>query len=203
MKPLHFAVIVEGAGEVKAVPSLLARVARELCPDQQLVVDPVLRVPAARLVKEHELERQLEFASRQLRRQGAILVLLDCDDAGACPAVLGPQLLTRARRACGDMPVSVVLAKKEFEAWFLAAAESLRGHCGLPSDLAAPAQPEEIRGAKEWLAKRMPRGRGYSETVDQKALTAVFDMQAARRADSFDKCYREIVHLVNCLLPRT
>jgi hypothetical protein len=45
----------------------------------------------------------------------------------------------------------------------------------------------------------MPRNRRYAETTDQAALTSVFDMQAARRADSFDKCYREIVRLLSVL----
>ncbi len=43
----------------------------------------------------------------------------------------------------------------------------------------------------------MPPNNPYAETTDQPALTAILDMQAAaRRADSFDKCYREIVRLL-------
>ena len=48
-----------------------------------------------------------------------------------------------------NMVSFVFLAKKEFEAWFLAAAESLRGQQGLPLDLTSPHYPENIRGAKE------------------------------------------------------
>jgi hypothetical protein len=59
--------------------------------------------------------------------------------------------------------------------------------------------PESIRGAKEWLSRHMPRNRRYGETADQAALTSVFNIQAARRADSFDKCYREIVRLLTVL----
>jgi len=97
------------------------------------------------------------------------------------------------------MEISVVLAMKEYEAWFIAAAESLRGQCGLAQDLVGDPNPEDIRGAKEWLSKRMPRNRRYAETTDQATLTGVFDMQAARRTDSFDKCYREIVRLLTVL----
>ena len=97
------------------------------------------------------------------------------------------------------MEISVVLAKQEYEAWFIAAAESLRGQCGLPQDLVGDSDPESIRGAKEWLSRHMPRNRRYGETTDQATLTSVFDMQAARRADSFDKCYREIVRLLTVL----
>jgi hypothetical protein len=194
---VHIASIVEGHGECEAVPILVRRIARALGPGLVPSVHPVLRVPASRLVKRGEIERAIEFAARKNSGQGAILVLLDCDDG--CPATEAPDLLTRATTARPDLPISVVLAKREFESWFLAAAQSLRGHRGLPADLAGPLSPETIRGAKEWLADRMPSGRGYSESSDQPALTALFDMDAARRCDSFDKCYREIVRLLNLL----
>jgi len=93
--------------------------------------------------------------------------------------------------------MSVVLAKREFEAWFIAAAESLRSRRSLPDSLSSPEYPEAIRGAKEWLSRHMPAGTCYSETTDQAALTAIFDMQAARRADSFDKCFREIFRMLS------
>jgi hypothetical protein len=189
--------IVEGDGECEAIPELIRRIARGLDPGLVPVVHPVLRVPGARLVKQGELERTVELAARKLGGQGGILIVLDCDDG--CPAEDAPALLKRAIAARPDFALSVVLAKREYEAWFLAAAESLRGQRGLPSDLAAPPDPEAIRGAKEWLTERMPPGRGYSETSDQPALTAIFDLTAARRADSFDKCYREIIRLLNLI----
>jgi Domain of unknown function (DUF4276) len=194
---LRIASIVEGHGECEAVPILARRIAQTLDPSLVPTVYPVLRVPASRLVKQGEIERAVELAARKNAGQGGIFILLDCDDG--CPAQDGPALLQRAIKARGDMPVAVVYAKREFEAWFLAAAESLRGQRGLPDDLTPPGAPENIRGAKEWLAKRMPGSRGYSEASDQPALAASFDMNAARRADSFDKCFREFVRLLNLL----
>jgi hypothetical protein len=110
------AVIVEGHGEVEAVPVLIRRIAAEVVPRQEVLIKPILRVPANRLIKQGELERTVET---------------------------------------------------------------------IPD-------PESIRGAKEWLSARMPRYRPYTETLDQPALTQCFDIQAARRTRSFDKCYREI-----------
>jgi hypothetical protein len=92
--------------------------------------------------------------------------------------------------------VRVVLAKFEFEAWFLAAAESLQNFRSLSPAVAAPSDPESIRGAKEWLGASMRGTGGYRETVDQPAFAAKFDLEQARAAPSFDKCYRELTRLL-------
>ena len=197
---LRLASIVEGHGECEAVPILVRRVAHTIDPALVPVVHPVLRVPAAKLLKQGEIERAVELAARKNAGNCGVFILLDSDDG--CPAQQGPELLQRAVNARGDLPLAVVFAKREFEAWFLAAAESLRGQRGLPNDLASPPAPENIRGAKEWLADRMPGGRSYSEASDQPALTATFDMNTARRADSFDKCFRELVRLLDLLRGR-
>jgi len=196
----RLAAIVEGHGEVEAVPVLVRRIALELDPGLVPKVDPVLRVPASRLRKEGELERHIELAARKMRGKGGIMVLIDCDWVDdACPKFDAPPLLQRARNTRPDMPISVILAYREYEAWFIAAAESLRGRRGLPADLLAAPNPEVIRGAKEWLSDRMPATQPYTETADQAALTQIFDMTSARRTESFDKCYREIVGLLNRL----
>lgn len=199
MSQVRVAAIVEGHGEVDAVPILLRRLAERVDPGLAVHVHPVLRVPASRLMKQGELERSVELAARKVGRADGILILLDCDWPEGCPARDGPLLLGRARATRPDMPLCVVFAKREYEAWFIAAADSLKGRRGLSVDLAAASAPEEIRGAKEWLSRYMPKGRPYAETTDQPALTAIFDLDVARRADSFDKCFREIVSLLTAL----
>jgi hypothetical protein len=100
-------------------------------------------------------------------------------------------MLATARRVSGQTPVEVVMAVREFEAWFLAGAASLAGKRSLPADLAPPRDPESPRNAKGWLDERMENG--YSETIDQPALTATFDLLAARSASSsFDKLVRAL-----------
>jgi hypothetical protein len=199
MTEVKIAAIVEGHGECEAVPILIRRIAATIDPGFVLKVLSPLRVPASRLLKEGEIERSVDLAARKLQGKGAILVIVDCDWDSGCPAKDGPVLLKRAVATRGDLPIAVVLAKREFEAWFLAAAESLRNKFGLPGDLESPADPESIRGAKEWLSDRMPPGRSYMETTDQPAFAAAFDMDAARRADSFDKCYRDIKSMLEQL----
>ena len=186
--------IVEGQGEVEAVPILIRRVASSLYPELQVVTPHPIRVSRSKVIQEGELERVVELAAQNIGGQGAILIILDSDDD--CPAQLGPELLCRARQVRSDLPIAVVLAKREFEAWFLAAADSLRGYKGLTNNLESPNNPEEIRGAKGWLKQRRD-SRKYRETLDQPGFTARFDLNQARRADSFDKCYRDIARLLN------
>ena len=147
-----------------------------------------------KVVKAGELERAVELAARHARRDGCILVLLDADSD--CPKDLAPQLLQRAKQARPDRDIRVVLANTEYEAWFLAAAESIAGKRGIDLDTGSPEDPESIGSPKGWLRMHMPRDQPYSETLDQAALSAVFDLEAARSAPSFDKLWRDVKALL-------
>jgi hypothetical protein len=190
-------VIVEGHGEVLAVPILLRRILQELAPTLNPSILPPHRVPRGQLVKEEGFKPAIELMARKVGDEGRILVLLDADND--LPCVLGPRLLTQAKTYRPDRDISVVIAKREYEAWFLASAESLRGHRKLPETLAPPPTPEDIRDAKGWLDERM--SDGYSETLDQPALTSLFNLTTARRADSFDKLFREVGRLFSLPVP--
>lgn len=191
--------IVEGDGEVQALPVLLRRIAAVELPGTVPTVLPPWRVSRGSLVHpvKGELERAVQAVAQKIKQQGAerngLLVLLDSDDDKPCE--LGPSLLKRARQARGDMALSVVCACREYEAWFLAAADSLKGQCGLPESLSAPAHPEAIRDAKGWLNRQMPRG--YAERTSQVELSKHLDLALARqRATSFDKLYRDVRRLL-------
>jgi hypothetical protein len=173
--------IVEGFAEVESVPVLLRR----------LGVEPAtpFRVHRNLVVKPGELERTLRLATRARADVTAVLVLLDADDD--CPAQLAPVLLDRAR-AVTNLPVSVVLAVREIEAWFLGGIESLRGSRGISADAAWEGDPERPRGAKGRV-EAMMGGRGYLGPVDQPALMAKLDIDAARlRCPSLDKLLRDL-----------
>ena len=182
----RIAVIVEGKGEVQAVPVLLRRIVSEVAPIVTAHITRPIRVHRDSIVQQGELERYLNIAVKEGGLDAAILILLDAN--GDCPAELGPRLLKRAREARPDKRIQLVLAKCEYEAWFLAAAESVVA--GAPE---APADPEAIRGAKEWIRKHQP----YRPTVDQAPMTARFDMAQARRtAPSFGKMWRAVQALL-------
>ncbi len=199
MSAARIAVLVGGHGECEAVPVLIRRIAAEKQPPVSVEILTPIRVHEDRARKEGELERYVELAARKLGGTGGIFILFDCDWDNSCPKTDAPPLLARTHRVRPNLPISLVLAHREFESWFIAASRSLGGKRGLAPELEFVDDPERIRGAKEWLRKQMPRSRPYTETEDQPALTAEFDMQEAQRAPSFEKCYRELTSLLSRL----
>lgn len=186
--------IVEGRGELDAVPLLLRRIAAEVSPLAHVNVLAPIRVDRNKVTGPNELEGAVRVAARRSGPDGRILILLDADKD--CPAQLGPELLRRARAARGDRHIRVVMPKSEFESWFLASAERLRGRCGLNASAAAPNDPEGIRDAKGWLTARMPASDPYKPGRYQAALVSAMDFKAARRAPSFDKLWRDVCELL-------
>ncbi len=185
--------IVEGHGEVNAVPILIRRIVAHYAPDVYAHAGQAIRVKRTGLLQPGGVERTIELAARQTSPTDGILILLDADDD--CPRQIAEQLLARAKAARPDRVLSVVAANREYEAWFLAAARSLRGKRGLADDLQPPADPEAIRDAKGWLASRTTQGFSYKPTIDQPALTNIFDLEQAYAARSFRKLVKEVLAL--------
>lgn len=191
---LNIAAVVEGHGEVASLPIVIRRILADADPPSFANIPQPIRKSRGSLIRPSELEKAVELAARRISRKGAVLVVLDSD--GEPPCRLGPQLLNRARQAATSLPVRVVLAHCEWEAWYLAAVTSLAGHRGLKTPLVPPIDPESVQGAKEWLTRNMSSSRKYSSAIDQPAFAAIFDLKAARAAASFDKLYRDILSLV-------
>jgi len=182
--------IVEGHGDVAALPVLLRRLAYEQ--DRYDVEFPKpVRCSKSEIVTEEghvradRLKRRVRQALIKLDRmdRGAVLLLLDADDQ--CPKVMAPRIQQEACLVSAPVPLAVVLANREFEAWFLAALESLRGERGIPDSAVPPENPESVRDAKGAL--RLQMGGKYSERVDQPALAANLDFQQAATCRSFRK----------------
>lgn len=179
--------IVEGDGEVAAVPVLLRRLQLFLTADAAVEIPPPLRVHRDRFLnRPDESKRMLLLASAKCGADGWVLVLLDADDD--CPVKLAALVKEMAERVIPHRTVSVVCPNREFEAWFLADAASLNGRRGIEVQSGdEPADPDAIRGAKEWISRRIHSGR-YRETTDQAALCAAIDIDIARaKSRSFRK----------------
>ena len=186
--------VVEGRGEVEAIPELIRRVVAHLSPSTFARVQRPIRVKRNQIVQEQIFKRYVERASR-VGAKARVLVLLDAD--GDCPCELAADLMAWGRAARSDRLIRVVLAKREYEAWFIAAAESLADGGILQFTGSPPDDPEGIRNAKGWIAARMTAGRSYSPPKGQAALTRAFDIaQARRNSPSFDKMCRTIAELV-------
>ena len=181
--------IVEGYGEVAALPILIRRLANISQPQTEVRAEPPIRVHRDKfLKKEYEFKRQMLLAAAKCGENGWILLVLDADDD--CPAELSKDILKRAQEYIPHRRFSVVLAKREFEAWFIAAARSLDGKRGFCFDPQHAVPAEEKRNARKWLATQMQGS--YSETLDQPAFTAQFDMRQARQqSPSFRKLCKE------------
>lgn len=187
--------IVEGQGEQQAVKRLLGRIAEVAAPHADLRVNEPIRIKAGSFLNDTRyFEKYLKLAASKARHQtdGHVLILLDCEDDAPC--VLGPRLLARAVAVSTDVGITVALAHREYETWFLAAAASLRGVEGLDADVAPPRDPEATRDAKGWLGHRMPHG--YDPVSHQLPFTRRFDLRAARAVRSFDRLYRKVAALI-------
>jgi hypothetical protein len=171
--------IVEGDGEVQALPILLRRLNARLTPECVANIHTPIRVHRDRFIrKPEEFTRILQLASKKCLDRGWILILLDADDD--CPVEMAEELLQRARAVIPHRTVSVVLANREFEAWFLAAARSLHGCRGFHwiGDRDSLDGSETVRNAKGRMAERMG-GAGYHETTDQPKFAHAFDLDLA------------------------
>lgn len=171
------ATIVEGFGEVAALPLLL----RRLHPTWR-IARPI-RQNRWKIVKPDMLERAADMAVATVREHGGlggVLVVLDAETDAAC--VLGPQLLERLNRHVGHLPNGVVLAVKQYEAWLI-------GGGSMPGAKEVP-DPEGLPSPKRWIRERVGE---YSPTADQPGWTEALDVdEAKRRCPSFDKLLRSL-----------
>lgn len=183
--------IVEGQGEVTAIPSLCARVMSHLGIQGWVVDKEPIRRPRSSLVdgrhpgpkrpcREEGVLRAMELA--RSRRADAVLML--CDEDDDCAAAWGPD----ATRVMSRMvPAKAVMTVREYETWLLLA----RNQISL--EAVGIHEPEKIRDAKKALALLVP---GYLPTTHQLSETRGIDVAFLRsRSKSFDKWVRSIAEL--------
>jgi hypothetical protein len=196
---MNVGAIVEGHGETTSVPIVIRRIIGERHPGLPIQVPPPLRLSRGKMTIPSELARAVDLMARKAGDGAPVLIFIDADDD--CPAELGPRLLAVARSSRADRDIVVVVAQREFEAWYLASASSLRGHGGLPGDLGPPPNHEQIRDAKGWLDQRMRSG--YAPTVDQPRFAALFSFDQARANRSFLRFEQLLLRMADRALATT
>ncbi len=185
--------IVEGESEVGGLPVLLRRLLQRL-ERPEVLVDKPFRVKRLKVVKAGELEHSLTLGLRTREAITMVLVVLDSDDDE--PSGLEQTLLARCREVM-SLPIGVVLAQRELEAWFLGSKDSLRGICGIRANANAPMSPETIRGAKERLTSNMIGNRRYVEVDDLPVMAAKMNLDLAlQRCSSFRRLLSELERLL-------
>jgi hypothetical protein len=184
--------VVEGDGDKAAAPLLLRQVLYKYGRYDIDVGQPVKAGNCSKLEK--EFEKFLRHAQGK-PRCGAILVLLDSDDG--CPKELAANLVAQCNKTSVGKSVAIVCATREYEAWFLASLETIKGSAEISESASFNGDVEMLRGVKEWLGKQMPSGRAYKETLHQASLTQRIDLELAH-ANS--RSFRWLCHAVEQLV---
>lgn len=191
----HLLTLVEGQGDVAAVPVLLRRLLKASARyDWQ--PGPPLRV--GELPKLRQNLRRTAEALRIKMRAGechAVLVLLDLDDG--CPRAEALALAAEFAAFGLPAPVAVVLAHREYEEWLVASLETIAPATHLLPNVTRRDYPAETkRGVKEWLTRKMPAGSIYRETIHQEEFSQHLDAALARECRSFRRLESALVELL-------
>ena len=189
--------IVEGHGDVDALPDLMRRIIWEKFNRYDVIVAPrkggVISANG-RSNLESNPEKFLRYA---LNNPGcdAILIVLDADDD--CPVDLARRLLQRCEGLHRGLPLQIVCARPEYEAWFLASLDTIRGKGVIPENTNFNGDPEEVRDPKRWLTDRMAQGRAYKETDHQASFSSHIDIELAHHNS---RSFRRLCHALEQLV---
>lgn len=182
--------IVEGDGEIEALPVLLRRIRDWKTPAVPVQIQHPVRLPRGKILKcERDLERHLILAAEKCMEDGWILIVFDSDNA--CPKELAERINDYASTVVAHRRVSVVVPHCEYEAWFIAATDRTE----VPA--ADEVDPERVRDAKGWIARHTLEG-SYREVLDQPRLSARINLETAFvHSRSFRKLCKEWVENVS------
>ncbi len=192
----HLAVWVEGAGDEAAVPILLNILLKQAAKRHEWHVAAPVKV--GELPKVRKLLPRLVGDARNQMQQGkchGILILLDLDDATACPVSTARILAAELAAFNLPYPVAVVFARREYEEWLVASLPTIAPQTPLlPDDLRRDYPPESKRGVKEWLGKHS--GSRYLERLHQAEFTRHLDPALAAECRSFRRLQSAVAELL-------
>lgn len=196
---INIALIVEGYGDLAAVPALVVKSAM-MFNINVVVSNPIRSGGVDKLRRAGELER---FVTMAACRPDANLVLLVIDLDDDCAATMQKEFKQRCKdiekRYC--KPIEFCFIIKEFECWLLADLVNLREKCrdyNWLQDFRCE-RHYDIRGAKAMLGRAMRRH--YKETVDQLKLAKALDLISLFSKDrSFRKFVKSVTQINYAIL---
>jgi hypothetical protein len=200
--------LVEGDGDVQAVPSLVGNLLTQLpdeCQGHLFLDNAPMRIGGLHQItgkRQGDLARHLGNAANR-SKLGAALLILDGDADQVegqpfCAVEIARTLAQRATAAGAGARFSfaAVFLRQEYESLLLAVADQLPG---LRPGVALPPAPEESpRDAKGWLHDNLVDG--YNPTDRQLDLTrAVNDWTRVRSLRCFQRLEHALVELASAV----
>ncbi len=184
----HIGLVVEGPGDVAAVPLLLRRWLHLQGEFRDLLGKPVNCNGRTKALARNGLEGKVATAIARPGCKG-VLVILDGEGDAVCS--LGPNLLSRARSVTGA-PVALTLADTKYEAWLCASAETL----------ALSSLTCEVGADPEYAIRCALLPAKYVKPTWQPRLTERMDLPLARSRDrSLSRVLDQVIYLVGTSLP--
>ena len=189
--PGNIVPIVEGHGEVGALPVLIRRILGERLNRYDLQIAKPINAKGKDKLR-NGIDR---FVSLTLNDDAA-LILFDAD--GDCALELVRDICASCAGINASIPIAVVCAVQEYESWLLASLESVVDDA---SDFAG--DPDAVANPKGRIRQAMPDGR-YRETAHQAGLTSRIDLEAAfANSRSFRRLCHALEELVSAIDSRT
>ena len=166
--------LVEGEGDVAAIPVLL----RRICVAHKRYDVEICR--PHRRGDVHKVYRRFhDFLRAGLNEADRLLWVMDCDDGCPLDWVAKLEDLYQGNPPGASCQLRFAFLVREYESLFLTEQAAARDKLAIAGPF--PKNVDAVRGAKEWLSAQMPPGRAYKETSDQAALTAQLDLHVLRQ----------------------
>lgn len=190
--------IVEGDGDLKAVPLLLRNLLAFHGLNETQVLPPHKRGELPKVAAGFD-----NYFRMALKENAAIILVLDFDcDYCDCPFLEAEKLYQHAQSIRINWPFKIAFLVKEFECLFLAETQAATNVLSLHPGTEFPNTPEIIRDAKGWLSKALPKGSTYKPTVHQAKITAHLNFDKLRETSSdFRHLENALLHLVRTNAP--
>lgn len=189
--------IVEGHGDVRAVPYLVRRIAEHNQVFSAVIPQP-FRLARSKMTEADALSRAVTLGARTVIDNavgGGIILLADSDDD--CAVTECQTILSDMRNSAQGIECRAVFAVREYESWFLGSSSSLAGKDGIVDNPPQVSKLEGIRNAKGYFNTHfLLKDRTYKETVDQQKYTHYINFSAPDAPDSLKKFVRDVTSLL-------
>jgi hypothetical protein len=184
--------VVEGDGDLLSVQRLLARLIIDL-QIYDVSIHGSIHLARTEMVKKDPFLNRMNAA----RKLGGDAVLFVFDADKSCARDVIPDMHQWAKENMSDLPCGNVMARREYEVWFLASMETMRGanlgkNKSIPESFSYPYPVEQVSSPKSRFQEY-----GYKETLHQHILTSKIDFALAyRRSSSFRKLVQEVCRIL-------